>query len=119
VAPDRTVRWIVTARAVFASQPLAAGRSASLESHPGPAGGFVGREHELTELLGGLDDARPERARRLLGLVLEAPAPVWGRDEFGAGEMWHSNSLVSWLIPRTGLDVCSIQPRPGGRAPRW
>jgi hypothetical protein len=35
--------------------------------------------------------------------------PVWGRDELGAGEMWNSNSLISWLIARSGLDVEAIQ----------
>jgi hypothetical protein len=61
----------------------------------------------------------PERARRLLGLVPQVPTPVWGRDELGAGEMWNSNSLISWLIARTGLDVESIRPPTGGRAPGW
>jgi hypothetical protein len=61
----------------------------------------------------------PVRARTLLELVLHVPAPVWGRDEFGAGEMWNSNSLISWLIVRSGLDVDSVQLPVGGRAPGW
>src|SRR6266700_778194 len=61
----------------------------------------------------------PERARRLLELVSEVPTPVWGRDELGAGEMWNSNSIISWLIACTGLDVESIRPPAGGRAPGW
>ena len=61
----------------------------------------------------------PDCARRLLELVPEAPTPVWGRDELGAGEMWNSNSLISWLIARSGLAVESIQPPRGGRAPGW
>jgi hypothetical protein len=60
-----------------------------------------------------------DRARRLLALVPEVPTAVWGRDELGAGEMWNSNSLVSWLIARSGLDVESIRPPVGGRAPGW
>jgi hypothetical protein len=63
------------------------------------------------------DDA--EQARRLLELVPQVPTPVWGRDEIGAGEMWNSNSIVSWLIARTGLDAESIRPPAGGRAPGW
>ena len=59
----------------------------------------------------------PDCARRLLELVPEAPTPVWGRDELGAGEMWNSNSLISWLIARIGLDVESIPLPVGGRAP--
>jgi hypothetical protein len=60
-----------------------------------------------------------ERARRLLSLVPHVPTPVWGRDELGAGEMWNSNSVVSWLLARAGFDVESIAPPPGGRAPGW
>src|SRR4030088_2809034 len=45
----------------------------------------------------------PIQARRLLDLVPRVPTPVWGRDELGAGEMWNSNSLISWLIARSGL----------------
>jgi hypothetical protein len=61
----------------------------------------------------------PACAQRLLELVPEVPRPVWGRDELRAGEMWNSNSLTSWLIARSGLDVESIQPPAGGRAPGW
>jgi hypothetical protein len=60
-----------------------------------------------------------EQARRLLELVPEVPTPVWGRDELAAGEMWNSNSLVSWLLARGGLDVGAIERPPGGRAPGW
>jgi hypothetical protein len=61
----------------------------------------------------------PERARRLLELVDEVPTPVWGRDESGAGEMWNSNSTISWLIVRSSLDASAVQPPAGGRAPGW
>jgi hypothetical protein len=44
-------------------------------------------------------------AERVLELVPEVPTPVWGRDEVRAGEMWNSNSLISWLLARAGLDV--------------
>ncbi len=58
-------------------------------------------------------------AERLLELVPEVPTPVWGRDEVRAGEMWNSNSLISWLIARAGLDVDTVHPPAGGRAPGW
>jgi hypothetical protein len=58
-------------------------------------------------------------ARRLLELAPQMPMLVWGRDELRAGEMWNSNSMISWLIARTGLDVDSIKPPAGGRAPGW
>jgi hypothetical protein len=61
----------------------------------------------------------PDCARRLLELVPQVPTAVWGRDELRAGEMWNSNSLISWLIARSGLDVESVQPPRGGRAPGW
>jgi hypothetical protein len=58
-------------------------------------------------------------AERLLELVPLVPTPVWGRDEVGAGEMWNSNSLISWLVARVGLDVDAVHPPAGGRAPGW
>ena len=61
----------------------------------------------------------PVVAKRILDLVFEAPTPVWGRDEFRAGEMWNSNSLISWLITCSGLDVQAVHPPAGGRAPGW
>jgi hypothetical protein len=60
-----------------------------------------------------------EQARRLLELVPETPTPIWGRDELHTGEMWNSNSFISWLIARTGLDVDSVRLPQGGRAPGW
>ena len=61
----------------------------------------------------------PDAARRLLALVPQVPTPVWARDDLGTGEMWNSNSMISWLVVRSGLDVESIQLPPGGRAPGW
>jgi hypothetical protein len=58
-------------------------------------------------------------ARRLLELVPRMPILVWGRDESKIGEMWNSNSMISWLIASTGLDVDSIEPPARGRAPGW
>lgn len=58
-------------------------------------------------------------ARRILELVPHVPTPVWGRDELRAGEMWNSNSTVSWLLATGGLAVESIPLPPGGRAPGW
>ena len=61
----------------------------------------------------------PLLAQRVLRLVPAVPALVWGRDESQAGEMWNSNSLISWLIARSGLHVESVHPPAGGRAPGW
>jgi hypothetical protein len=59
------------------------------------------------------------RARRVLDLVGSAPALVWGRDELRTGDMWNSNSVVSWLLAMSGLSTEAIQPPVGGRAPGW
>jgi hypothetical protein len=61
----------------------------------------------------------PVVAKRLLDLLPEVPFFVWGRDELGVGDMWNSNSQIAWLLARTGLDIDSIKPPPGGRAPGW
>ena len=60
-----------------------------------------------------------EHARRLLELVPEMPTPVWGRDELHTGEMWNSNSFISWLITRSDLAVATVRLPRGGRAPGW
>jgi hypothetical protein len=61
----------------------------------------------------------PAVARRLLGLVAEVPPLMWGRDELGTGEMWNSNSVISWLLTRSGLPAASFRPPARGRAPGW
>jgi hypothetical protein len=58
-------------------------------------------------------------AGELLRLVATVPTPVWGRDELGAGEMWNSNSVTSWLLTRSGVDTATLGPPTGGRAPGW
>jgi hypothetical protein len=63
------------------------------------------------------DDA--DVPRRVLDLVPRVPRAVWGRDELGAGEMWNSNSVISWLVARSGLPTDVIRPPAGGRAPGW
>ena len=58
-------------------------------------------------------------SRRVLDLVAEVPTATWGRDELGTGDMWNSNSLVSWLLASAGITLDGIQPPDGGRAPGW
>jgi hypothetical protein len=58
-------------------------------------------------------------ARRVLELVPRVPTAVWGRDELDTGEMWNSNSVISWLLARSGLPTDVIRPPAGGRAPGW
>ena len=59
------------------------------------------------------------QARQLLDLVPVVPTPTWGRDELHAGEMWNSNSVVSWLLARSGIDTSAIAPPLHGSAPGW
>ena len=61
----------------------------------------------------------PVVARRLLELASRVPTLTWGRDESDAGEMWNSNSITAWLLARSGIEVASVHPPSGGRAPGW
>ena len=47
----------------------------------------------------------PATSHRLLELTPSVPTPVWGRDKLRTGDMWNSNSVVSWLVARAGLPV--------------
>ena len=58
-------------------------------------------------------------ARAVLDLVAGFPPATWGRDELGTGEMWNSNSLVAWLLVRSGHDPDQVSLPSGGRAPGW
>ena len=60
-----------------------------------------------------------EQARRLLYLAEEVPAHIWGRDEMQSGDMWNSNSVISWLLTRAGVDTAGLRPPVNGRVPGW
>ncbi|MHB8966969.1 MAG: hypothetical protein ACYC57_01750 [Thermoleophilia bacterium] len=60
-----------------------------------------------------------EVASRIVGLAPMVPTPVWGRDELDAGEMWNSNSIISWLLVTSGLGDGSVAMPANGRAPGW
>ena len=60
-----------------------------------------------------------EELRHVLDLLPEVPPAVWGRDEAHAGEMWNSNSVVSWTLERAGLADRAGRPPRQGRAPGW
>lgn len=61
----------------------------------------------------------PDQAQRLLDAVALVPTLTWGRDQQRTGEMWNSNSVISWLLARSGVPVEAIRPPQGGRAPGW
>lgn len=65
-----------------------------------------------------LSDDRP-RAERLLELAAAFPSATCGRAELDTGEMWDSNSLISWLLARSGHATGHISPPRAGRAPGW
>ena len=67
----------------------------------------------------GAGERRPATGRGLVARVASFPTCTWGRDELGAGDMWNSNSLASWLLAGAGVDLTSIGPPAGGRAPGW
>jgi hypothetical protein len=58
-------------------------------------------------------------ASRLLACVPDLPLLVWGRDEAHVHDMWNSNSLIAWLLTRTGLDARRVEPPLAGRTPGW
>ena len=64
-------------------------------------------------------DTDPARVDHFLRDVRRFPAATWGLDEQRAGEMWNSNSLVSWALSVSGHDLFGVVPPAGGRAPGW
>jgi hypothetical protein len=81
-------------------------------------GGIIPDVDEAVESPQRLTDD-PAVARRVLDLAPHVPTAVWGRDELAAGEMWNSNSVISWLLARSDLPTDAIRPPAGGRAPGW
>jgi len=61
----------------------------------------------------------PIQALRILELVDSVPSLVWGRDEQSTGDMWNSNSVISYLLAQSGVPTEPIAPPAGGRAPGW
>ncbi len=76
---------------------------------------------DLAEAVGGARRVSGDRASagRVLDLLPEFTPATWGRDELRTGEMWNSNSLVSWVLARAGLDTGRLTPPGEGRAPGW
>lgn len=60
-----------------------------------------------------------DRAASLIALTHRVPPHTWGRDEIGVGEMWNSNSVIAWLLSRSGHDASVAVPPAGFRAPGW
>ncbi len=127
--PDR---WVIEVTPVVGSGNGSHGAVAE-----GPVGArWAGRlsifRYEIRRWLNGripdVDEAvaSPDRisddeavAQRLLDLAPQTPTPTWGRDELGTGDMWNSNSVISWLIAGSGIDATRVRLPDGGRAPGW
>lgn len=58
-------------------------------------------------------------AEEMLRRVAHVPGHTWGRDALGTGDMWNSNSLVSWLLETSGVDAWTLRPPGDGSAPGW
>jgi hypothetical protein len=61
----------------------------------------------------------PAQVAAVLEILPTVPPLTWGRDELGAGDMWNSNSLVSWSLTCAGHDLAGVAPPRHGRAPGW
>lgn len=58
-------------------------------------------------------------ARALLASLPGVPVLTWGRVVRPTGDMWNSNSLISWLLTTAGIDATRFTPPSHGRAPGW
>jgi hypothetical protein len=106
----------VVAEGAVGSKWLGKLRPFRYEIHRWSNGVIPDADHAVASMTLHLDLAH---AQRLLAVVPHVPTPVWGRDELGAGEMWNSNSVTSWILHRSGIDTAQIAPPIGGRAPGW
>lgn len=64
-----------------------------------------------------LRDGR-EAVEAVLDAVPRVPRLTWGRAVGPSGDMWSSNSVVSWVLADARL-LDGLGPPPAGRAPGW
>ena len=82
------------------------------------------REGQIPDVAEAVESPRvlstdPAFGQRILELAPQVPTPTWGRDELKTGDMWHSNSLISWLLVSAGIEIDQVRLPVGGRAPGW
>mgnify|MGYP001826553672 CR=1 FL=1 len=58
-------------------------------------------------------------AQRVLEYLPTIQSYIWGRRIPGTEDMWNSNSTISWVLTRSGIDLTNIEPPAAGRAPGW
>lgn len=63
--------------------------------------------------------AHDDTIHEMIRAVHAVPPLTWGRDPLHVGDMWNSNSLISWVLVSSGIDVSRIHPPDGGWAPGW
>lgn len=61
----------------------------------------------------------PTTAHSLIAAVGAVPPLTWGAQQPRTGDMWNSNSLISWLLTTSGVDATRYAPPVAGRAPGW
>ena len=76
---------------------------------------------DIAEAVGGSRRLTDEvaLAQTVLTMAAATPRLVWGRDEARTGEMWNSNSAISWLLVRSGVPLEAAGFPAGTRAPGW
>jgi hypothetical protein len=76
---------------------------------------------DASEAIGGVHPISDDhdQARLLLQLGASVPAMTWGRRPPHTHEMWNSNSVISWLLVRSGVPIDQLHPPAGGGAPGW
>jgi hypothetical protein len=114
---DGRVRRGVVAEGAVGSRLLGRFRVFRYEVRRWPEGAIPDIDHAVDSPVRITDD--DAMVRRSLETLASVPAPVWGRDEHRTGDMWNSNSVVSWTLSSAGLIRAAGSPPPGGRAPGW
>jgi hypothetical protein len=107
----------VVAEGAVGSRLLGRFRVFRYEVRRWPGGSIPDLDHAVASPVCITDDE--ELVRRSLETLASIPAPVWGRDELRTGDMWNSNSVVSWLLAGSGFPMGEVLPPAGGRAPGW
>ncbi len=76
---------------------------------------------DVAEAIGGAVHVSGEAsvARSMLDLVPFRPVGDVGPRRIGHGDMWNSNSVMSWLLASVGIGLDGLHPPANGCAPGW
>jgi hypothetical protein len=81
-------------------------------------GGYIPDITEAVDSPRRVSEARSQVAA-VLAALRRVPPLTWGRDELRTGDMWNSNSIVSWALACTEHNMATLRPPAHGRAPGW